>query len=322
MLVENPSVVVLLNWNGWQDTINCLRSVLQMDHKGCEVVVVDNGSTDASLDRIREWCLSSKVSFHEYARAEAEIGDLHDLEHCPEIPLTLIRSESNLGFAGGCNIGIRYASRREARYVWLLNNDTTVDSEGLTRLEHAASAYDDRVLLSSRIFFMHDPKAVWFEGGIYNPWIAATRHVSVDEFSVSGYQYLTGCALFIPIRVIREIGLLEEKIFLYAEDVDYSIRVLSAGIPLQIVVESKVFHAVSSSSVIGSSRSYYLHVKNLVWVIRKHFGACRLLGIIPYHLLKLLALVLFLGRPFSIVKAYLSGLFDGSTDLISEKLDD
>src|SRR5689334_13312211 len=133
----SPSVsVVLLNWNGWKDTIPCVESLRQLGYANVQIVVVDNASTDESEERIRA--------------------------ACPDV--TLLQSGANRGFAGGNNVGIRYALEHSADYVWLLNNDTLVRPNTLSALVARAES-DPRIgFVGSKILYASRPDLVWYAG--------------------------------------------------------------------------------------------------------------------------------------------------------------
>ena len=136
--------VILLNWNGWKDTIHCLESLFRSDYSDYRVIVCDNASTDGSMEKIKAWAegkvmpdeelndqlkplvfppVAKPIAYVEYNRAEAEAGGNGSEKNTP---LVLIQNGSNDGFSAGNNVGIRYALKKNADYIWLLNNDTVV----------------------------------------------------------------------------------------------------------------------------------------------------------------------------------------------------
>jgi len=296
-------------------------------------LVIDNGSTDDSLNHIKAWAkekfniiypwlkqwknfakqpISNSYMWREYSRSQAIKGG--DVK-CRNIPLILINNESNLGFSKGNNVGIKFAiAQGDMDYVWLLNNDTIISYDSLIRLVNTASSFNGRVLASSKILYKNNNyNKVWFEGGIYNPWLAKSAHVMNKKFIMSKYKFLSGCALFIPCSVLNEIGLLDESIFLYAEDLDYSIRATKLNIPLIVVKSSKVAHLGSASISTRSPKAYRNHVMNIIKVIRKYHGEYRIISIVTYHLMKLVYLILFKHIGKDAIKAYLRGILMGIT---------
>ena len=309
--------IILVNWNGWNDTIKCIKSLLYLDYNNYEIIIVDNFSEDNSIHHIRKWCTSNlSIKFNEiFTTSKLNSRDaINPIVIESKVNVTLIKNHTNLGYSGGNNIGIKFSHKIGAQYFWLLNNDTTVKNDSLDKLIERALAENNNTLLSSHIFFADNVERSWFSGGIYIPFFAIAKSVDYNKFYVSKYQFLTGCALFIPRKIFESIGYLDNSIFLYAEDVDFSIKAKRSGFKLDIVLESKVFHSVSSSSKKIGDRAYFLHLRNMIWVIRKNHGNIFLLSILPFHLAKLSGLVILRKRSVSFIKFYLSGMLRGSLD--------
>lgn len=212
---ENPSVaVIVLNWNNWRDTFACLSSLRELDYANYEPVVVDNGSTDGSEERVR-----------------ANFSDA-----------TVIQAGANLGFAGGNNVGIKYALQQQFHYVWLLNNDTVADPSALTALVDVAQSDTSCGAVGSVLYSADEPKAIQaFGGGWIGLWTGISRYFKtpVQDDKV---EYITGASLLIRRNVLENVGLLEENFFMYWEDADYGFRVRKAGWKLAVAPESKVWH--------------------------------------------------------------------------------
>ena len=216
---------VILNWNRWRDTVTCVRSVHQQDYPNLEVLVVDNGSSDDSEQRLRE--------------------QLPNVE--------LIQSGRNLGFGGGCNIGISLAIQRGAKYVWLLNNDATVS---LRTLSEMVSLADARPRIGAVGAVIHDADGsegiqCW-GGGIVNTWLGRSR----PNLTPGALDYLTGACLLLRVDALSQIGLFDEKrYFMYWEDVDLCFRLRRAGWELAVADRTKVWHEASSSLGLGSPQA-------------------------------------------------------------------
>jgi GT2 family glycosyltransferase len=211
----NGSVyVLLLNWNNWKDTNECLGSLKGLDYDNWKVVVLDNGSTDGSVERIRE------------RFPELEIMELGE----------------NLGFAGGINAGIRAALERGTEYVWMLNNDTTVDSKALRTMVEKAET-DPRIgAVGSAIYYTSEPGRLQAWGGGYiSFWLGRSRHF-LDPVPDEKIQFLTGASLLLRRQALHSLGLLDEGFFLYWEDADYCFRLRKAGWRLAVAGDSKVWH--------------------------------------------------------------------------------
>ncbi|MFN8510955.1 MAG: glycosyltransferase family 2 protein [Deinococcaceae bacterium] len=208
--------VIILNWKGWQDTIKCIDS-LKMLAQRPHIVVVDNASGDESTVRIR--------TAH---------PDVH-----------LIESSQNLGFAGGNNLGIRYALEHGAKYVWLLNNDTIVQPDSLSALLQVSQQHNDDGLIASSLWNSTSPHRLQtYGGGKVNTWLGRTRFILNP---VEQPDYLVFASVLIPTQVFQTCGLLNDHFFLYWEDVEYSTRAKKAGFALRTAHNSVVFHKESAS---------------------------------------------------------------------------
>lgn len=233
--------VVVLNWNGLADTLECLESLARLDYPAYEVVVVDNGSTDGSPAAIRE--------------------------RFPEV--TLIETGENLGYAGGNNAGLRYAWQQEVDYVLLLNNDTEVASASLRLLVEAAEV-DPRIGIAGPTIYYHDrPDVVWSAGGAIDWRRGTTWMVGLDErdtgqFGVGPRQvdFVTGCALLVKRPVLEQVGLLDERFFLYYEEVEWCVRARRAGFEIVHVPQAHVWHKIMPGAQADSPLVHYYMTRN------------------------------------------------------------
>jgi GT2 family glycosyltransferase len=269
--------VILLNWNGWRDTVECLESVLRLEGPEVRVVVCDNASSDSSLDHIVSWAqghtspefddphygyladtpLSKPVRF-----AQWKPGEAIDIE--AEERLTLISTGANLGFAGGCNVGLRYVMERgDAEFIWLLNNDTVVRPDAVQLLCEKMWTNPEIGFCGSTMVFYAEPNVVQCYGGYdFNDWTArvlplthASRADALPEEAAieRRLKYISGAAMFVRPEVLSTIGLMNEQYFLYFEEIDWATR--AAGkYTLGWCARSVVYHKEGRS--IGSNRSH------------------------------------------------------------------
>lgn len=231
--------LVIVNWNGSIDTANCLSSVKKMRSPDVklETVMVDNGSTDGSVARLSQafpW-------------------------------VTLLALDKNLGFTGGNNTGIRYAMLHKAEYIWLLNNDTMVHPDALKLVE--AFADSNVGIAGSKIYFApgheyHNDrytknelgKVFWYAGGRIDWDNMYASHRGVDEVDAGQYDdaqetpFVTGCSMMIKREVVERIGELDDKFYLYLEDLDYGLRAKAAGYHLVYYPKSVIWHVNAGSS--------------------------------------------------------------------------
>jgi GT2 family glycosyltransferase len=275
--------VVILNWNGWCDTVACLESVCRTERVALDVVVCDNASTDDSIWRIREWAagrlplpplehpvlrasvtppLPKPVPLVEYDRAEAEKGGAGPLSPSAVV---LVHNGGNLGFAGGSNVGIRYLLARGVEYVWLLNNDTVVPAESLRRMVDRLDRDEQAGLCGSTLVYYAEPDMIQARGGfVYDRWQGLVRHI--DQFQPVGpvtAEYarrveeemagVQGASTLLTRRFLEQVGLLSEDYFLYYEELDWAIRARRAGYRLVYAAESVVYHKEGGTTG-GTSR--------------------------------------------------------------------
>lgn len=244
--------IVLVNWNGWRDTAACLESCAGLHYAHVHTIVVDNGSTDDSVARLRE-----------------RFPELH-----------LLEMGANLGFAGGSNAGIHSALALGADYIWLLNNDTVVDPGALDALVEVMVEHPSVGIAGSRILYLDRPDTLWFAGGFFSrPWGLAT-HRGADETDEGQYgsladaDFVTGCSLFARASAARVIGPLDERYFLYWEDVDWSVRARLAGLRVVYVPGSRVLHKLGASMPVADGRIKWRYEgRNRLLFYRRHCPA-------------------------------------------------
>ncbi|RUS45284.1 glycosyltransferase family 2 protein [Cohnella sp. AR92] len=231
-MIKSPLVgVVLVNFNGHNDTMECLKSLKKLTYLAVKIYVVDNGSKETPEALFRK----AKGLFDEQN-------------------LELMSLKDNLGFAGGNNIGIRKAISDGAQYIWLLNNDTVVDEESLGHLVLMLENNERCGIVGSKIYFYGTNK-IWFAGGTINRfgiphhrrYCEVDYQSSLDEEKVP-IDYITGCSLLARSEMINEIGLLDEDFFLYYEDTEYCRRAVRLGWGLEYQPKSLIWHKVNAST--------------------------------------------------------------------------
>jgi hypothetical protein len=243
--------VIIPNWNGIDHIFGCLRSLQKVDYSNFDVIVVDNNSEDGSPEAIAD-------SF-------------------PNVQI--MRNSQNLGFAEGCNMGIRQAMKSGSAYVWLLNNDTLVDRQSLTFLVRAAEKDSSIGMAGSKIYCCDDPHIIysagmlisWFRGEAYS--IGWHQHDTGQLNKCCDVEGLEGSSLLIKRRVCEEVGLMDKDYFLYAEEVDWCVRTRQKGFRCTFVPESIVFHkgGASPGERFSPVFSYY-STRNMLRTITKSFS--------------------------------------------------
>lgn len=291
--------IILVNWNGYAFTADCLRSLRMVEFPDFKVILADNASEN-----------------QEGRRLKAEF---------PEIDL--IQNKSNLGFAGGNNVGIRKALEDGYSYVMLLNNDTLVEPDFLGQMIRKFKGNPQLGVVQPLIFFLHDREKIWSAGGKWNRFLcrAITRG---DRKYRKEYQaqdrkldWATGCCMMIARKALLDAGLLNEGYFAYFEDVEWSLRFQEKGFKIELAADAIIYHEAGASSKKEhsegtlSSTVFYYHVRNQFYLIRIQSNAPQLLFAASYHLARFslwMGYFCVRGR-FQKLKAVARGIKDGWT---------
>jgi len=232
--------IVILNWNGWRDTLACVASCRKLTWPDFRIVVVDNASTDGSEEFLRQ--------------------------HLSEVEV--IQSGSNLGFAGGNNRGIQRAREFGAQFIWLLNNDAVTDPKALTMLVEAMRDDPGAGIAGSKILYYDEPQRIWFAGGMWEKGKLHWRQRGANQLDEGQYDEVcevgsvSGCSMLVRSTAIDKMGLMDESYFLYWEDTEWCARARSNGYRVLFVPGAQVWHKVSSSTRPGSSSQYYYFSRN------------------------------------------------------------
>jgi GT2 family glycosyltransferase len=250
---RSKTTVVVLNWNSHEMTAECIRSLLAMDVADFEIIVVDNGSTDGSMERLPQ-----------------------------EFPqITVLPQGHNLGFAAGCNVGMRHALANGAEYILLLNNDTFVVPDFIREML-AAIESDPRIgAVCPKIYFADHPDLLWYAGADFSLWMGTSKHrgwKEIDHGQFDGCREImqaTGCAMLVRRSALCDVGLLDEQFWAYAEDLDWSLRFMEQGYRLMLAPKARLWHCCGATSVkaMGSGSQaipQFFSTRNMVFVARKH----------------------------------------------------
>ncbi|MBU3191210.1 glycosyltransferase family 2 protein [Clostridium bowmanii] len=242
--------IILLNYNGYKDTIECVRSIEKINYENYKLVIVDNNSKDGSEEIFKKKLQKYKI----------------------------IQTNCNKGFAGGNNIGIKYAVYEGAQYVLLLNNDTLVEAEFLTNLMDETLKEEDKPGISiGKIYYNSGIKKIWYAGGGINYLKGESFQIGCGETDDGKYDrkknvdFATGCMMLINKEVIEKVGYLSEDYFLYYEDTDYCMKVSKAGYKILYCPKSVIYHKVSASTVALSEIYQFYMCRNRYLFIKRNF---------------------------------------------------
>ena len=296
--------IVILNWKGWENTIECLESLFRNTYLAWQVIVCDNDSQDGSLEKIMAWAKGELSVFpprhpplKQYVVPPVEKPILYRVlsfsssspaQSIADEPLLLIQNDQNLGFAGGNNVALRYLlTRLDWAYVWLLNNDTVIHPEALSALVGKIETNLKYGLCGSTVLYYHAPETIQARGGNhYWPWIGRTRHVAFMEPYIKRcleseiekqLNCVLGASMLVRRTFIQEIGLMDEKYFLYFEELDWAIRA-KGRYQLGYASHSLVYHK-EGASIGGGNRNRkekseladYFEIRNRILITRTFF---------------------------------------------------
>jgi GT2 family glycosyltransferase len=329
----NPRVaIIILNWNGWLDTIECIESVYQITYQNYQVIVVDNNSSDDSIKKIEDYSkgeLSVESKFFNYTphNQPIEIVQLdEDFKYNKDLindkPLILIKNKDNYGFAEGNNIGIRFALKNlNPDYILLLNNDTVVDKDFLMPLVLEGEKNKKTGFLGPKIYYYDNPNIIWCVGGKIDWKFARGLHIGINTIDNGQYEerknfdYISGSSLLIKREVIDNVGLLDKNYFLYFEETDLAFRAKEKGYESLYVPNSKIWHKISKSgggisNPIGLyyiTRNRWLFMKK--WAHKDDYFIFVILQVFMAILLPTFMSVYYKNK--KLFHAYYTGFFDG-----------
>ena len=283
---STPKVcVVLVSWNGWEHTLECLESLYRGDYSNFEVVVVDNASADDSADRIADWT-SGKLAastgantiMAQYSQPPVRkpipllrlsLEQATSEGSVPEDPrLVVIDAGSNLGFGGGNNLGLRYASHKSADYIWLLNNDTVVHPSAMSQMVNTAQEAQAGIVGSIVRYYSEPEKIQAFGGGYFSSVTGSARLSSSSK--QRPVNFIFGASLMISKSTFDLLGGFDEKIFMYFEEVEYCIRARQKRISIA-VSGAQVYHKGGMSTGDSYAKWKYIY-QSRVYTMLKHFG--------------------------------------------------
>jgi GT2 family glycosyltransferase len=297
----SPKVsVIILNWNGWEDTIECIESLYQIDYPNYDIILVDNDSKDDSIQKIRDYCegtIKPKSPFFKYKPENKPVhifGYRQDetINHSDPIKikaynllqsdkkLILIKNKENYGFAEGNNIGIRFSLKiLKPDYILLLNNDTVVEQHFLTELVKTGESKDNIAVIGPKTYFYNfngKTDVVWSVGGTVN----LSRYPGYHDINLKenpmkiidskiDVDWISGAVLLIKSRMIPP-NLLNSDFFFGCEDVDLCIEMKQKGFEMVTDLKSIVWHKAGASKSKVKFKGISKEIKTNLKFMRAH----------------------------------------------------
>ena len=302
---DEPAVsIVLVNWNGWKDTVECLASLSRLHHPTIQIVIVDNGSADGSVEKIGEYCrghLSITSPFFPdqpaatvpFSLLTAEEAATTGAVNAGPGTVTVITNQGNLGFAEANNQGTRYALQAfDPAYVLFLNNDTVVDPGFLAAFIEVAEEDPSIGFLGPKTCY-YDYQGrrdiINFAGGELSLLTGNTVHIGQNQPDQGQFDtqrtvdYVEGSCLLARSSMLKQIGLLDPGYFVYYEENDLVMRGREAGYSAVYVPKAVIWHKVSASSKKTPIKTYYM-ARNRFWFMKRHAGRHYPLFLITFFL--------------------------------------
>jgi hypothetical protein len=287
--------VVILNWNNWPDTCSCLAMLPEISYpqESLIFVVVDNGSNDDPPPELRA---------------------LESLE--------LLELGENRGFAGGNNVGIDFALKAGCEYILLINNDTQITPDFLQPLLDVLELNSDVGIVSPKIYYVDPPNRIWYAGGKFHQPRILGELIGMDELDTGQYNragpvdFAVGACMLIKRDVFDYIGYLDDDLFFYHEDVDFSYRAAQAGLSTWYQPDSYIYHDVSHSTASNLPHRTYLYAHARTIFLCKHIRGIKIPIVIAMEIIRLLRTIsrhYFNGQPQR-ANSYLRGVINGLAD--------
>lgn len=251
--MNNNYLIILLNYNNWQDTVECIQSLQKSKVKGSNILVIENYSTDDSINKLRS--------------------------ETPEVKI--IQAKKNLGFTGGNNLGLKYAYENKYDYAIVLNNDTIIESEDSFRiLIEEMDKNPNMTIGTGRIYYYPEKDKIWYDGGGIINWKGAAFHynfrknkddVRLDDENKQT-DFISGCYMCIRLRDLPKLGYMDENIFIYLDDLEYSLRATKNNLKLFYIPSAVIYHKERGRGR-HSPRLVYYSIRNRKVVINLYFGS-------------------------------------------------
>lgn len=289
-MAQPLTVIIMLNYNGAKDTVECIESLKRIDYTNYRILIVDNSSTDDSVAVFRE--------------------------KFPELDLYV--TERNLGYTGGINRGFREAAKFNPAYMLVLNNDTIVEPDFLTELVNAMEGNRDAAGAGGLILAEHDRKTIWFGNGKMIKWRGLAIHIdkglpfgqrSVKELVET--DFLTGCMILFRTEHLARTGFEDEDFFMYLDDIEFSARIRSHGFKLLYQPKAVIYHKVMGEK--ESPLKLYYSVRNRFLLNNKmNKGVIRLVTALYFASVIAMKIIVwsFINKAFSrVARAALSDYF-------------
>ena len=293
--MDKKIAILILNWNGWKDTLECLESIFNVSYPSYKVIVMDNNSSDNSLKMIRKWAREMKLPYKEYEENEGEVFSF-------DKGIILIKNKKNYGFAQGNNIGINYIlNYSDADYIFLLNNDTVIiDTNIFQKMIKAIEEDTQTGSVQPKLLYYQNKKInstgliCDIFGAVYHRGRFEKDYGQYDKYKDSLFA-AAGAAILLRRSCLEILGdIFDEKFFAYYEDVDLAWRMRLMGFKVIYFPETICLYKEGKTSGGPSPYTNYLTCRNRLRSIIKNYSFRNLIWILPVAILLEFLLCLWL----------------------------
>lgn len=265
--------IILVNWNQYELTSSCIESIMNCSYQKFKIIVVDNYSKDKSVSKLKK-----------------DFPNVH-----------FIQNNSNLGFTGANNKGIKYAKSEGYKYIMLLNNDTEVDENFIEPLLNRLNSEMEIGAVQPLILNFHNKQTVWNFGGKFNNFfgipITLNKNIKLRDLPKKlETDWISGCCFLFRSSLVDLVGYLDDDYFVYYEDSDYSLKIKNAGYKLGIESKSIIYHHEGESwkkdKSWGGSISPFVHflvIRNHIFFIKKNKKEFNYFGKWIFQIFKLIS---------------------------------
>lgn len=276
----NKTATIILNWNGADDTILCIESVYKILQGEDYVFIIDNHSSDRSIDKISTFFHKHDIQFD--ISAPEDIIQKFDVNTYYYI----VQNNENLGFGAGNNTILKKLNTLPVifEYVWLLNNDAVVEDRTLSSLKQCLFLNKMTAIAGSIVLNQPDNGLIQNTGAKYYPFLGVSKLINknqkvkdLDLNSNIDFDYLNGSSLLLRLNAIHQVGYFDERYFLYSEELDLQISLKNKGYKVLLVPESRIFHKLMGSTKNNSHLFYYYYSMSSILLTRKHYSSFTML---------------------------------------------
>lgn len=267
-------IIVVLNYNSYEDTIECVNSLLALNYSNYQIIIIDNNSTDNSVNKIKNFLKKNNLKYSFFLEKNLSFSNKK---------IVFIKAFENRGYSAGNNLGIRFAKLVNYDYIWILNNDTIVDKNSLKNFVECAENSNKRIGFFGNPIFYHKKNFLQGIGGKYNKFIAQSSNIAYKEKDlkeackkINKVDYPIGASIFFKKDFIEEVGMLNETYFLFFEEMDLVIRAKNMGWDFEICCNSIIWHKESVSTNKFKTFVECIRLRNRI-IFTKRYFPCYLL---------------------------------------------